>query len=776
MPVVKEYSPLVKLLVEWGAESAILEPERTYTVGRDQSCDIVLDNTRVSKTHLRIAWEDGVWKATDLESTNGTFLNSKLSRITKISDSKILHLGGMNNVIFKLTPLSGAQSAKSKATRQILEKEATRVAQFFQEETSEVQGPRRIRLQQRIRIGRGDDNDWKIDDINVSRSHAEIVQHREGGYELVDLKSTNGTFLNENQIKREKLIFGDIISISGHRRKFTSDGLEILEGIEGLPISVKNVGFDIGNKALLQDVSFNLGPRTLTAIIGPSGAGKSTLLGVLTGRTKPTTGVIELGGNNLHENFQILSRQIGSVPQADILHTRLTVRQALNYGAKLRLPSDTTKAERSARVEEVMTKLELTERAELRIDRLSGGQRKRASIGLELLTSPKLLVLDEPTSGLDPGLDAHVMETLRNLADDGQTVVLVTHSVDNLNFCDNVILLASGGRVAYAGPASTVFSKLGKKNWAEVFKFLASPEALLLASEKRDIPTSTEIKQNHVLERRQGFLKQILTLCSRYVRVISSDRFYLTLLTLIPVIIGGISYAAGSKYGFGPGYKTKSGVIYNPFAQGSILVLILGSIFVGLSTSIQEVIKENAIRRREQNVGIRIISYLVSKILVLGFITSAQILVFTFIVLFGRPLPESGLVLESSRMEITGVCIALGLCSMLLGLLVSTLLTSEEQAMPALVGMTMVLVVLSGALPLESKGLVAQLSKFVPSHWATNALSASVDIIQLGLVTDKNQQENWESSIANLTMSLGYIAFFGLLFTIFGLLNLRRSR
>ena len=217
-------------------------------------------------------------------------------------------------------------------------------------------------------------------------------------------------------------------------------------------------------------------------------------------------------------------------------------------------------------------------------------------------------------------------------------------------------------------------------------------------------------------------------------------------------------------------------MIYNPFAQGSILVLILGSIFVGLSTSIQEVIKENAIRRREQNVGIRIVSYLVSKILVLGFITSAQILVFTFIVLFGRPLPESGLILESSRIEITVVCIALGLCSMLLGLLISTLLTSEEQAMPALVGMTMVLVVLSGALPLESKGLVAQLSKFVPSHWATNALSASVDIVQLGLITDKTQQNNWESSISNLATSLSYIAIFGLLFTLFGLLNLRRSR
>jgi hypothetical protein len=180
-----------------------------------------------------------------------------------------------------------------------------------------------------------------------------------------------------------------------------------------------------------------------------------------------------------------------------------------------------------------------------------------------------------------------------------------------------VILLASGGRVAYAGPASTVFSKLEKKNWAEVFKFLASPDATLLASRKRDVAISTEVQENHVLQRRQGFLKQILTLSSRYIRVIASDRFYLALLTLIPIIIGVISYLAGSKYGFGPGYKTKTGLVYNPFAQGSILVLILGSIFVGLSTSIQEVIKENAVRKREQSVGIRVSTYLASKVLVL---------------------------------------------------------------------------------------------------------------------------------------------------------------
>jgi len=385
-------------------------------------------------------------------------------------------------------------------------------------------------------------------------------------------------------------------------------------------------------------------------------------------------------------------------------------------------------------------------------------------------------VLDEPTSGLDPGLDAHVMETLRNLADDGQTVVLVTHSVDNLNFCDNVILLASGGRVAYAGPASTVFSKLGKKSWAEVFKFLASPDAILLASKKRDVAISTEVKQEHVLQRRQGFLRQILTLSSRYIRVIASDRFYLALLTLIPVIIGVISYLAGSKYGFGPGYKTKAGLIYNPFAQGSILVLVLGSIFVGLSTSIQEVIKENAVRKREQSVGIRVSAYLLSKILVLGLITSTQIVVFTSIVLFGRPLPESGIVIDSSRLEITAICVILGLCSMLLGLLISTLLSSEEQAMPALVGMTMVLVVLSGALPLQSGGVVGQISRFVPSHWATNALSASVDIVQLGFINDSFEQSKWESSTENLTLSLGYIGVFAIFFIFFSLLKLKRSR
>lgn len=768
---------IMKLLIEWESGSIVLEPAQSYILGRDSSVDIPVDNSKLSRAHLRISCTDQIWELRDLDSSNGSFIGTKKFNTHRLTKNSTVFLGGLDNLAFTFTILSSSFTNNQVNLFQSQDSDSTRITKksnaFL---LSDEKGPPRVRLQQRIRIGRDKESDWLIEDSNVSRLHAEIVQNILGSFELVDLKSSNGTFLNGNRIKREILKIGDVISIANFSRRFTLDGLQILEGIDGTPVSAREVKFKVGERYLLDNVSFNLGPRTLTAIVGPSGAGKSTLLGVLTGRIKPTSGLIDIGGIDLHTQFQSLSRQIGSVPQADILHTRLTVRQALNYGAQLRLPNDTTKKERDARVLDVMEKLELKDRASLRIDRLSGGQRKRASIGLELLTSPQLLVLDEPTSGLDPGLDAHVMETLRNLADDGQTVVLVTHSVDNLNFCDNVILLASGGKLAYAGPSSTVFSKLGKKSWAEVFRFLATPDALLLAVPKYESTISTEVQSKHILTRRQSIFKQIWTLSSRYLRVVSSDRFYLALLTTIPIIMGIISYAAGSQYGFGPGTVTKSGYDYNPFAQGSILVLILGSIFIGLSTSIQEIVKESAIRKREQSVGIRSKTYVISKILVLSIIVLLQIVVFTSIVLFKRPMPEQGLLITNSKLEITFICMSLGICSMLLGLLISSFLSSSEQAMPTLVGVTMVQVVLSGALPLETQGVINQISMAIPSYWGTNALSASVDLVQLNLTNDPDLQIRWYSSVSNIVTSLIILYGFSLFFILITLIKVRRSR
>lgn len=762
---------LMKLLIEWEKGSLILEPEYTYVLGRDESSDIYIDSPRISRAHARLSFKGKDWIFEDLDSSNGTFSGKEAIKVIKINKDLSLDIGGIDNYKIQISVL------KSFTTNQKINTQETKINKVnFQKNLSLSDDISRIRLKKRIRIGRDDTNDWVLTDPNVSRNHAEILQNSGGHFEIVDLRSMNGTYVNGQKVKREPLRTGDTIRIGQVEKKFTLDGLETIEGISGTDILVKNVSFEIKGKKLLDDISFKLGPRTLTAVIGPSGAGKSTLLGVLNGRTKPSSGDVLIGGVNLHENFQAAIQRIGLVPQSDILHTNLTVNEALSFGARLRLPDDMNKSEREEQVDLVLEKLELTERRHLRIDKLSGGQRKRASIGLELLTAPDILCLDEPTSGLDPGLDAHVMQTLRTLADDGQTVVVVTHSVDNLDICDNVILMASGGHIAYCGPASSVFSQLGKKSWAEVFRFLASEEAINLVSQKHLNPVTTELSEDHIIVKNKNSIKQCITLSHRYLKVIGADRFYTTLLLLIPIIIGLIAHLAGSDYGFGKGQVSDLGISANPYARGSILVLILGSVFVGLATGIQEIVKENQIRIREQAVGVKPINYLVSKLIVLGLIVLIQMIVFVQIVLFGRPLPDKGLLVADSRVEITAICSLLALSAMVMGLFISSLISSTEQAMPALVGMTMIQVVLSGAMPLETGGLIDKFSSLSPSYWANNALSASVDLVQISRITDSLQQDHWRATSENLLLSLSIILSFMISLAFLSWVRIRKSR
>ena len=757
----------MKLLIDWDGGSRVVNPGNSFVIGRDKAADIQVVGSKVSRTHLRLEFDGRSWKATDLDSSNGSYIADKPFQQVEIKDQISIFLGGMDGEEIRLHPLEivSAKGDTKKVTLPKVTADQTVVATSLKDlDKSYLDDASRIRLQQRIRIGRDATNDWHIDDLVVSRFHAEIVQNDQGGFDLVDLRSANGTFVNGAMIKRRELEIGDLVSIGNITRRFTSDGLESPVGVEGVDIVAKDLSFSVGDRQLLSDINFHLGPRSLTAIVGPSGAGKSTLLNAITGRTTPTQGEILIGGRNLHKEYGDLSQRIGLVPQADILHTRLTVKQALTYGAALRFPSETSAAEREERVVEVMEKLELTPRADLRIDKLSGGQRKRASIGLELLTKPSILVLDEPTSGLDPGLDAHVMETLRKLADDGQTVVLVTHSVDNLNFCDNVILLASGGRIAYAGPSSTVFTALGKNNWAEVFRMLSSSDALLLSSKKRSgvISTTTQIAQEKI--KKQSWLKQLVTLSSRYLRVIASDKYYLGLLAAIPVLIGAICYATAGELGLGPGLPNKIGVYFNPIARSTLMILILGTVFIGLSTSVQEIIKENPIRLREKSVGIRSGTYLMSKVLVLGVITILQTIIFAAIVLFNRPVPESGIFFANAYLEILLLVSLLGFASMSLGLVISALLSSTEQAMPILVGLTMGQVVLSGALPGKNEGIMGLLAPLSPSYWSMNSLSSSVNLIRISVNNDPDLMARWESTLSVLRQGVLSVAGMALIF------------
>src|SRR6185369_12468737 len=233
-----------------------------------------------------------------------------------------------------------------------------------------------------------------------------------------------------------------------------------------------------GNKTLLDSIALDARPGTLTAVIGPSGAGKSTFARQVAGLTHPTSGTITFEGHDVHAEYASLRSRIGMVPQDDVVHGQLTVRQALMYAAELRLPPDTTKADREQVVLQVLEELEMTKHLDTRVDKLSGGQRKRASVALELLTGPSLLILDEPTSGLDPALHRQVMTMLRQLADAGRVVIVVTHSLAYLKVCDQVMLLAPGGRTAYCGPPRGIGRAMGTTNWADIFaKVGADPDA-----------------------------------------------------------------------------------------------------------------------------------------------------------------------------------------------------------------------------------------------------------------------------------------------------------
>ncbi len=262
---------------------------------------------------------------------------------------------------------------------------------------------------------------------------------------------------------------GDIITIGHYLLQV--EGSRLVEFVDTGDISfeAEDLAVFAGTKQLMHEVSFQLPARSLLAVVGPSGAGKSTLLNALTGFRPADSGTVWYAGRDLYASYDELRRRIGYVPQEDLLHTTLSVRKALEFGAQLRFPPDVTEAERTARVDEVLAELGLTQHANTQVARLSGGQRKRTSVALELLTKPSLLYLDEPTSGLDPGLDKSVMQSLRTLADDGRTVVVVTHSVANLDVCDFVLMLAPGGYVAYFGPPSGALAYFGKTDFADVF-------------------------------------------------------------------------------------------------------------------------------------------------------------------------------------------------------------------------------------------------------------------------------------------------------------------
>jgi ABC transport system ATP-binding/permease protein len=589
-------------------------------------------------------------------------------------------------------------------------------------------------------IGRANDNDIVIQDVLASRHHAFLVDSPLGT-EIRDAHSVNGTFVNGVRVGSAVLNQGDVVTIGNIDLVFTDGNLirrtEAATRSGGLEVNA--VQFKIDGKQLLDSISLTARPGTLTAIIGGSGAGKTTLSRLIAGYTRPSGGNVTFEGHDIHAEYATMRSRIGMVPQDDVVHRQLTVNQALGYAAELRLPPDTNKEERAQVVAQVLEELDLTKHADTRVDKLSGGQRKRASVALELLTQPSLLLLDEPTSGLDPALDRQVMLMLRQLADAGRVVLVVTHSVSYLDVCDQILLMAPGGKMAFNGPPSQVGEALGTTNWADIFanvgadpdeanrRFLEQGGRSRSESEAPDKESPADLGEPVHTD----LFRQLSTIARRQVRLVISDRGYSVFLAVLPFLIGALSLTVkGPKPGLGP--ADPLGLA--PTQPQYIMVLLnIGAVFMGTALTIRDLIGERPIFKREQAVGLSTTAYLMAKIAVFCAFASVQALIATVIVRIGKGAPTAHPpFFDNSTVSlfvtVAGTCVA----SAILGLMMSALAQTTEQIMPLLVVTIMSQLVLAGGMiPVTGRAGLNQLSWITPGRWGYAAGASSIDFPDL---------------------------------------------
>ncbi|WP_224113124.1 ATP-binding cassette domain-containing protein, partial [Mycobacterium avium] len=633
-------------------------------------------------------------------------------------------------------------------------------------------------------IGRATDNDIVIQDVLASRHHAFLIQ-TPLGTEIRDAHSVNGTFVNGVRVGSAVLTEGDVVTIGNVDLVFTRDGLirrtEAATRSGGLEVNSVCYTVDHG-KQLLDHISLTARPGTLTAIIGGSGAGKTTLSRLIVGYTTPTSGTVTFEGHNIHTEYASMRSRIGMVPQDDVVHRQLTVNQALGYAAELRLPPDTSKEERARVVAQVLEELEMTQHAETRVDKLSGGQRKRASVALELLTQPSLLLLDEPTSGLDPALDRQVMLMLRQLADAGRVVLVVTHSVSYLDVCDQILLIAPGGKTAFCGPPDQVEPALGTRNWADIFaKVGADPDEANRRFKERNQQSSqppTPQSPADLGEPPQTDLwRQLSTIARRQVRLVVSDRGYTIFLAVLPFLIGALSLTVkGPHPGLGPADPLGPA----PTQPQYIMVLLnIGAVFMGTALTIRDLIGERAIFRREQAVGLSTTAYLLAKIAVFCVFATAQAAIATIIVRLGKGAPTAhpqffGNSTFSLFVTVAGTCIA----SAMLGLLLSALAQSNEQIMPLLVVSIMSqLVFSSGMIPVYQRIGLEQLAWLTPARWGYAAGASSIDFPSLVKVKQiPTNDPIWQHSKHIFVFDMAMLALLSIGYTGFVRWHIRLKR
>ncbi|HLI88554.1 MAG TPA: FHA domain-containing protein [Ktedonobacteraceae bacterium] len=450
--------------------------KQVINIGRDPSNDIVINRPTVSGFHAQIVREGNQLVFIHPHPTRGKTLNgiTYQGRVIRGDEQfrKVLTRGD----VFRISDEHGTMVT-------LTYNDGSGAAQEALPEIRPIPLGAPV-----ISIGRMPDNMVHLNHPQVSAHHARLEQTPQG-YRIVDLNSTNHVYVNAQRVTNHLLKPGDEIRIGPFKLTYTGTQLTQQDESNGIRIDALHLK-RAGNKQviLLNDISLVIPPRKFVAVVGGSGAGKSTLMDALNGLRPAQQGMVLYNGQDYYRHLAAFSTQLGYVPQDDIIHRDLTVEHALYYAAKLRLPDDFTETQIKQRINEVLEDVDMKKRRDLLVSKLSGGQRKRVSIALELLANPSVFFLDEPTSGLDPGLDRKMMSLLRRLADRGRTIVLVTHATNNINSCDYVCFLCQGGRLAYFGPPDEAKAYFGKTDFAEIYS------ALEPSDENPNIPAEAEAR------------------------------------------------------------------------------------------------------------------------------------------------------------------------------------------------------------------------------------------------------------------------------------------
>ena len=582
-----------------------------------------------------------------------------------------------------------------------------------------------------IQIGRDASNDVVLDSPTVSHFHAQIEKVGQR-HRLRDLRSTNGTFVNDQLAEGDVWLQpDDVIRIGRYRFVMGEAEIDQYDESHGLRVDAirlnKWVRKDLN---ILQNISVVFQPREFIVVVGQSGGGKSTLVDAIAGYRPATQGMVLVNGTNIYRNFEVVINDIGFVPQRDIIHYELTVYQSLDYAARLRMPNDASKAERHQRIMQVLEDLDLVHRKDSQISKLSGGQIKRVSIGVELLTQPGLFFLDEPTSGLDPGTETSLMHLMRRLADQGRTILVVTHATKNVMLADKVVFLARGGYLAWFGPPEEALkyfdeyrserdrraremefdqiysilddsSKGSAKDWADRYlehpayqKYIAKPlqdaEAKLSQAVLAE-PTKKGAGSKSKRKSRASALHQFVVLSARNLKILTRDRTSLMLMLMAPLIIGALDFVIAPLMG-----RNVFDFFTGDASNGATTLFLLSiyCLLVGGFSQMREFIKESEIYKRERLVNLKIFPYVASKMWVAVLLSFYQAAAFTIIHFLAFDMP--GGALEFGLFYVT--LFLATLAGMVSGLLASAVAPNASAAPLLMILLIVPQIVLSGAL------------------------------------------------------------------------------